>query len=216
MATETTSTTTVAPLTTIGLFLAHLLLVCVLVAGAVYGVDSIVSAHDARSEAKYSQLLDAQTTKTEADEKTLEATIAAITTQNANLVAENAKTDAALVAQQKIDASLTAQQAATKLGGTVVGTDVDLPLDTARGMIEQIDSIPPLKADLANETQIAANDQKEIDSQTNTIADLKAQFVDEQTSCSAQIKVVKAQARKSKIKWFFAGVVAGFTLGHIY
>lgn len=89
--------------------------------------------------------------------------------------------------------------------------------DTAVSTVVQLESIPQLKADLQGAQTIEDNQGKQIDGQgilvtsLNTqIEGLNKQVIDQNNACIAQVTLVKAQARKSKLRWFIIGYVAGF------
>jgi thiamine monophosphate kinase len=73
---------------------------------------------------------------------------------------------------------------------------------------------------LANETKIVGDDAALLvarDAQVATldtlVSGLNTKSVLDAKVCTDQIAVVKAEARKSKLKWFAAGFVSGLTLG---
>lgn len=186
-------------------------LVIGLILGSVFAVDSLIERHDAKTEAKYELLLKQADARTTADEQAYTATLTQLTAQNAALSASIVKANAALAIQLKADSTLTASAAAAKLGGTATPSgDVDLPLPAAQTVAAVVDEVPYLKEELLDETDIADNLQTELTAQTKVVVDLKAAVPVAQQACQAQIATVKATARKSKIKWFIAGVVAGF------
>lgn len=89
--------------------------------------------------------------------------------------------------------------------------------DTAVKTVTQLETIPELQSDLAGDQTIISNNQKQIGEQSNVVTTLQGQIVglniqiaDQTKFCSDQITAVKAQARKSKLKWFIGGFVAGF------
>jgi hypothetical protein len=89
--------------------------------------------------------------------------------------------------------------------------------DGAVATVQALEQIAPLKQELANETTEERNDQLLIGQQNKNILDLNAQVAgatkldaDHQVQCVDQIKLVKAQAAKSKRRWFIIGYIAGF------
>lgn len=87
----------------------------------------------------------------------------------------------------------------------------------ARTTVEQLETIPALKQDSSDKQAIINNKDTQITSLgnvTNTLQNqvvgLNAEIQDEKKSCQTQITSLKAQARKSKGKWFLAGVVVGY------
>lgn len=185
---------------------AHLVLLALTVAiafASVYGVESLVAKHDAANDAKWSSLLsDVKASNAQA--------IANLTAQNNALLQQISTRNKQLVVVQTQDKQLPAPQIAQKLGGTAPdATTVALPLDTARTITAELESIPVLQANVAAETTIATDDTKEI-------ADLQTQLQVSDKACQAQITDIKAKARKSKLKWFAAGFISGVTLGLIH
>jgi len=80
-----------------------------------------------------------------------------------------------------------------------------------------LETIPVLKSQLDNETTLKTNGDLLIGQQNKSIFDLTTQVgglqklgVDQQKQCTDEIAVVKAQAAKSKRRWFVIGYVAGF------
>jgi hypothetical protein len=193
--------------------LVAVVLVVGLCIGSVYGVNALIASHDAKNDAKWAAVIAANDAKSRADEATLESLVATVTAQNAALSQQILQRNAALSAVVAADKTLTSQQTATKLGGTAPDpTTVSLPLDTARNITTQLDMLPVVEANLATETQIAANDQKVIDSDAVVITDLKtslANYEPVDKPCQAQIKTIKANARKSKLRWFLFGFIVG-------
>ena len=104
---------------------------------------------------------------------------------------------------------------------TVTPTGVALPEAGAVATVQQLEQVPVLTQQLSDETQIAsdtagllaaANENRA--TLTDEISGLKLEAVDSAKVCTAQIAVIKAEARKSKRRWFVAGFVAGIaTLG---
>lgn len=201
--------------TSIKSHLVSIVFMGLLIFGGVYGTESLVAKHDAQNDAKWSAILSTAQAKSASDEAQFQVTLAQITAQNTQLAQAITQRDAALAAIVKADATLTAAQTAIKLGGTTIDPNsVTLPLDTARNLTAQVDSIPVLKANLVDETKIAQGLQTALDSQTTVVTDLKTQLVDSDKACKAQVADVKAKARKSKLKWFGIGFIAGLIGGH--
>ena len=99
---------------------------------------------------------------------------------------------------------------------TVTPTGVALPEAGAVATVQQLEQVPVLTQQLSDETQIAsdtagllaaANENRA--TLTDEISGLKLEAVDSAKVCTAQIAVIKAEARKSKRRWFVAGFVAG-------
>lgn len=217
-------------------FAHHLILLAVsaaMVVGAVYLVESLIAKHDVANASATAQILATQVAQTKAMQAQWEVDQAqraqiekALLSQNSQL-AKTIETDRAQVVKQRtIDATLTAQEAATRLAqqtaakpGEVVaqGDNVLVDLPITRSVVSNLDllvgtqsELVNTQAQLTNETAVANNSSENVAEQTKIITGLKATINDADKSCKAQIAVVKAQSRKSKIKWFFSGVVVGF------
>jgi hypothetical protein len=214
----------------------HLLLlavVAILVFGSVYGVESLVERHDitnATASEKVLALVTAQTNdlKAQMEQFQVAATArdAAYAATIAKLTTEVDARDAQLVQQEKKDATLTAQEAADRIalqtkaqaGEVTASADtVVLDLPVARDITSDLDKLDTLQQDLvatqtqlANEKSVAADLTTANANQVLVINNQEKELADEVISCNSQIAVVKAKARKSKLKWFMAGVVTGF------
>lgn len=216
----------------------HLVLVFVaaaLVGGGIYGVEALIAKHEAEKDSQWQQILAAQTAQTQLLQNKLNQDESNWSVQNAQnqqligtLAQTIAKRDAATKQQQQLDATLSTAQAADRLSqqtgaktGEVVATGdlVQLNLPVSRQVVQLLDTIPALQGDLADtksqlgaETAVATNLQANVTEQKTLIAAQQTQFTDSQNACKAQVADLKAQARKSKLKWFVAGLVAGFSL----
>ena len=218
----------------------HAILVIIVVflsLGAVYGIESIIAKHDAENAARWNNILHVQQAQTQAisdkltaDEKNWtqqNAQQEAVITQLTTLISQRDKNTAAQV--QK-DATLSAAEAAQKItqqtkaqpGEVSAQQDnVVLDLSVSRTVAAGLDQLPTVQADLSDtkkqltsETTIATNLQNNVNEQQSLIDSMKKQADAADKSCKADITLVKAQARKSKIKWFLIGVVTGIIGSH--
>lgn len=193
--------------------LVAIVTVAILIAGSVYGVNSLIEKHDEKNDAKWAAIIAQNDAKYKADETNLQQTLATALAQNATLSAQMSQRDLALAQVTKAIASAPASQIAKEIGGTSVdNTTVSLPIDTARAIDTQLAMLPVVEANLADETTKFDNDEKIIAADKLVISDLQTKLsvyepVDK--PCQAQIKTIKANARKSKLKWFAIGFVAG-------
>src|SRR5579885_1069017 len=165
---------------------AHVIQVIVTAAigfGAVYGVETLISSHEAKKDVQWSQVLAAQTAQTNtlmAKISQDEANWSQQNAQNQRIIAtlaqSIAKRDAATKQQQQVDSTLSAQAAAVRLTeqtkaepGEVVanGNMIQLDLPVARVVVQNLDMIPALQGDLADT-------QKQLDAQTETSTNLQA------------------------------------------
>jgi len=211
-----------------------LLIVCILVVFVwfSYGkIADVIAEHD-------NKVLQAQKLVTDADAKAavqLQAVVkqdaenlATITAQkdaaNAQLAQANAALSTALAARQKTDATLPLPELAARWqvlvpSATPVATTsgVAVSASGAVATVVALEQIQPLKDQLANETTAKANDDVMLTAANKSITDLNSQVAgvtkldtDHQAQCKDEKKVLVAQARKSKRRWFIAGYVAGF------
>lgn len=144
---------------------------------------------------------------------------------NASLASAIAQRNIITVKQQATDRTLAPADLAIRWAGllhapasdvqaTPSGITVTSPVATET--VVALDSIPGLEANLADEKTIAANGQTQItnlaglNSGLNKQIDgLNVELIDQSKACTADKNLLIAKARKSKLKWFGAGFVAG-------
>jgi|SRR6266576_76830 len=226
------NTTIKADLTYLKTHLTLLVAVVVLAGGVVYGSESLIASHDSQREAKDSKVLAlvmAQTadlkTRMVQDEQAAtvrDAQYAAIIAQLSGTIA---KQTAQLQKQKQVNATLTAVQTAEAIsqktqaqpGEVQAQADsVVLSLPVARTINSNLDELVTIKTQL-NETENQFALQKKLtddamldaENAKNVIVSQADQMVQAEKVCKDQIAVVKAQARKSKLKWFGVGYVLG-------
>jgi|SRR5271167_2345915 len=178
----------------------------------------------ADAQAKANQQLAQQVADDKAALQTLTDKLSA---QNQQLVNANTALATALSRQQKTDASLPvpdlvnrwAQLApGTNFTGAIgSGNNVTVTPSNALATVQQLEKVPVLTTELANETTEKNNDDQLLTANAKSIFDLNNQVAgatkldtDHQAQCVEQIKVVKDEARKSKRRWFIIGYVSGF------
>src|SRR5271163_1319762 len=161
------------------------------------------------------------------DKAALQALTDKLSAQNQQLVNANTALATALSRQQKTDASLPvpdlvnrwAQLApGTNFTGAIgSGNNVTVTPSNALATVQQLEKVPVLTTELANETTEKNNDDQLLTANAKSIFDLNNQVAgatkldtDHQAQCVEQIKVVKDEARKSKRRWFIIGYVSGF------
>lgn len=135
--------------------------------------------------------------------------------------------DTLLSAQQKKDVAMPPSQLATRWQ-EFVGEDGIVPVasgynvsnDVAIATVQNLEQVPVLKADLADEQSKTAALQKDVTSANDLIGQgklvvngLQLQLTDQSKACTAQINAVKAQARKGKLKAFGIGYGLGVLTG---
>ncbi len=212
-------------------------LIVVFALGLTYTIESKVAD---RSEQKYEQLqaisnlkdqqntqfqqqiaqqvtqLQAQTNQLQAD-KVQQATI--ITNLTQQLTAQKAK-DVTLP-----PAALADRISTLAPGGTVTVDPRGYLLDQAAGVavVQTLESVPVLQQQLTADNKAIKDDDGTIANDATVLAAEKQSHTSDVGAVQAkldasnqEITAVKEQARKSKFKWFLAGVVTGFTLGRIH
>jgi hypothetical protein len=232
---------------------AHERLIIVIIAATVlwfgYGKYADIRANEAdkalqeqklvvAAQAQANQQLAAQVQKDEAqaaaDKVALQALTDKVTAQNQQLVQANIALANTLAKQQKTDAALPVPDLVNRWAQLAPGTDfkgaigagnnVTVTPSNALATVQQLEKVPVLAAELANETaqkqnddQIIVNQNKSIFDLGTTIGDLHKQvdgkdklIADNTKQCTDEKNVIKAQFRKSKRRWFYAGVVVGF------
>jgi hypothetical protein len=198
--------------------LLMLALVGVLVIGSVYGIESLIAKHDAAKDAQWKSVVAADQQRLATDEANWQQQFQVLSAQNTQLLGAISQRGAALAVQQKKDATLSANEAAQRLSEqtkaapgevTAQGNNLLVDLPISRQIVIGLDQLPVLQANLTdtktqltNETTIAQNAQSDVVAQKKVNAD-------QVEACKAQVADVKAQARKSKLKWFGIGYVAG-------
>lgn len=229
------------------------LILCLAAAIFVYdkGLD-LVERHDQRVANAATAMLQVQqakdsavaTANQQAAVQTQQATVqyqqlaAQLLKTNTALVVAQAARDNALTVQQSADKVLPPQALAIRLQSQLnltpkdVTTNADLtafeltPV-AIQEAVTQLDRIPQLQSNLADEQTIVVNNSRQLQTLTalnsnltalnmglNTqIAGLNTQIKDQIAADAADLKLVKAQARKSKLKWFIAGFVGGLIAG---
>ena len=214
------------------------MLALVLAVGS-FGMSKYFDVSAARADAKYvaaqQQVTDAKANSAALALATAQmqgqytALVQTLSIQNAQLAASIATRQTAQVAQQTVDAHLPVTELVTRLqtlgnapvgSVSVVGGGIDLTLLGAVSVTQTLEQVPVLVQNLAEETKIAGNYQTEVAKSDSLTADLKSQvtgldtqLTDQTKACTAQVAAVKADARKSKVKWFKIGFVTGFLSG---
>lgn len=198
--------------------------------------DKLTANHDAsvlkqtlvvaQAQADKNAALAVQATEQAAQYKALSDKIQA---QDAALIQANATLATALTAQQHKDATLPPTELVQRLntlvpsaGATVTPNGVTpsgvvLPEAGAVATVQALESVPVLSTQLENERTQLGNTQSLLTASTQQVTTLESQvsglnlsLKDNQAVCNQQITVIKAEARRSKRRWFYVGVVVGF------
>jgi len=219
-----------------GYLKAHEKLVLFAIAGIVLWVgigriDTLIQHHDSAALAQAENIAEVQ--KATDDALARQATAQAqqyqvlaekVNAQNAQLVAANTQLAGALTRQQHTDAGLPPTELANRwltlvpeAKPTVTTGGIMVPESGAVATVVQLESVPVLSTQLENERTQLGNTQALLTAstgQTTTlnqeISGLHLELQDETKVCTAQVALVKAEARRSKRKWFLAGLIAGF------
>jgi len=169
------------------------------------------------------------------EEAAREAEAQKLQAQNQALVNANTALAAALSKQQKQDATLAPTELAARWqqlvpaappASVTVAADGNMQTTPAAAVatVQQLEQVPALTQQLANEKTQEANDQTMLASANAAIGNLNLSLTDRdkridglnltitgnQKQCEDEKKVIKDQARKSKRRWFIIGYVAGF------
>ncbi len=146
-----------------------------------------------------------------------------VTADNKKLTAEMLQLSQTLAARQKQDAALPLPELASRWefligtsGISSTGNGLQASPDASRATVQNLESLPVIKQQLADETVLAGDKDKQItslggvvDGLNTEVAGLNSQLVDSSKACKAEIAV----ARKSRWKWFKFGFVTGFVGG---
>jgi hypothetical protein len=211
----------------------HLILLAaagLLVFGAVRFTDGILEKHAAAEDQKWQGILASQQTATQTLLKQTadhEAEWQKENQQQTSLIAHLSssiqKRDEQTSQTIKQDATLDTKSAAEKLSSQInfpvsanVDNSVSIGLDGVRVVVQKLDSIPALQADLSDSTKeidaqktIITNLTSDVAEQKASVGSVQAQLAAQITADKKELAEAKAVARKSKARWFFAGVVTG-------
>ena len=214
---------------------AHERLILALVAAgvlwfAIGKIDTLIQHHDDANLKQAQTIAAVQSQKDAAIAAQVAEDSAAFTALQAKMQAQataleqaNVALATALTRQQKTDATLPPTDLVARwnalvpqAAASVNNGQVTLPNTGAVATVQQLELVPAQHQELVNEQTLVANGNalavsqaKQVTDLTNEITGLKLQSVDDAKVCQAQIAVVKADARKSKRRWFVAGFVAG-------
>lgn len=206
----------------------------ILVLISVYGIESILArrAHDSFEQAQAILLqMQKQNEQTQAASK---AEIDALNQQNsvlqqqfATLSAAIASRDAQLFKDRQEVKSLPPSALATKWGAAAnepapsiaTNGDFDVPLPLAQKSYDALLQVPvltkdntDLKSEAANQTQLAANNERKFEDEQKAHTSDNATCKQTIATKDAEIKDVKAQARKRNIIVAIIGIALGYGL----
>lgn len=211
-----------------------LVAVAVLTVGSIYGIESLL-ARRANDQFQQAQAILAQMQKqNEQVQAASKAEIEALTQQNVVLTQQFqaamsaiATRDAQLLKDRQEIKTLPPSQLATKWGAAaneaapVIATngDFDVPLPLAQKSVDALIQVPvlskdntELKSSLAAQTQIASNNQTKFDDEKKAHDSDTKTCVQTIATKDAEIKKVKADARKHNIIISVISLALGFGL----
>lgn len=198
-------------------------------------VENAIAAHDNANLKTVQATLAAQV---DANQKTAalvaqqaadyKALASKLEAQDTALAQANVALTQALTKRQSTDAVLPMPELVSRWSQLVPGSDfssatvtptgdVSVSPTNAHATVNELEKVPVLTAQLENEktaetnlnTLLAASNGQVV-TLNGAVDGLKLQITDDDKVCKAQIAVVKAQARKSKRRWFVAGFITGF------
>ncbi len=127
-----------------------------------------------------------------------------------------------LVKQQAQTSALPPDQLVTLWQGLIPGINKGSIVPTTNGYavdpgpaidtVNQLEEVPVLKANLADETNLAATTQSALTSCSGLVDKQKTEIAEDKKTCDAQTASLKADARKSKRNWFIGGLVTAATI----
>lgn len=210
------------------------LIIIVLVLGlALYIVQKGYDYADKVATHKYQQAqttLQTQTTKTDTalDEakQTLasyEQALAISESQNAKLADIISKRNTTLTQQQTVDSNLPPDALVARWQSLinnqgVQSTNFKIAVNDSAALdtVQQLEKVPVLTQNLEDEQKSNDNLQTSLNNSNtlinqgkSVISNLQLELKDQQNECNTELSKVKADARKSKLKWFGAGYIAG-------
>lgn len=214
-----------------------LIVVVVLAGGLVYGVESLISKHDVQQEARDQQLLTVLTSQTTdlknrmvVDEQAATARDLQYAAIIANLSGTIAKQSNQLKQQIQQNATLTAAETARAIADklkaqpgevTAQGDNVAMDLPISRQVNSSLDTLATTTLQLSEvqkqlqaQTGLTTDAVLELENAKKVITAQDTQAVTAAKVCMDEISVIKAQARKSKFRWFIGGFVAGLASAH--
>lgn len=208
-------------------------------------VGDMIAAHDNAQLQQQRLVNDAQIAKNQAmleqqqkddilrakDEADRQAEAAKLQQQNSALVQANTALAAALTKQQRADSQMALPELAQRwaqlvpnAGLSVSPTGLGITPEGAHATVNELEKVPVLTTELANEqtketnlqTMLTSSNEsigllnKSITDRDGRIEGLNTLIVGNKNQCELEKKVIKDEARKSKRHWFYGGFVAGF------
>jgi hypothetical protein len=198
---------------------------------AIGKIDTLLANHDHANLQQAQVVAQVQQEKNEAIAKQMAQHDAEIEALNAKLEARDAQLTqiqaqlvTALTKQQAVDKTMTPTELIQRwntlvpeAGAAVTPNGVTLPSEGARATVIELEKAPILQQQLDAKDEQLSNAQTLLKAEGQQVSDrdvlivgLQAKSVDDAKVCETRIAVVKADARRSKRKWFIVGFVAGW------
>jgi len=199
--------------------------------GSVYGIQSMIASHDAKTEAHYDQQLAASTAQAQATEERRIADEKAHAIIDAQLLAQLSADQVAMKQRDNLMAQLVAKIQTMTVPQVVAdlqpklraGTATELPdgvkldLPAARDVDAQMTegtnakaNLATTQADLAKETVIASNAATDLATAKQAITDEQGKNAAQVKACNAEKDTIRSDAAKSKTKWALITGILGF------
>jgi hypothetical protein len=204
--------------------------------GLTYTVESRVADQAEQKYEKAQAIADLKDQQNTQFQQQIQATIQQLQMQNTQLQAISAQQATTINSlQQQLkdqkgkDVTLPPSGLAARIetlapGGniTVVNDGYHLDQAEAVSIVQALEEPPVLKQELAaddiiikNDTAVITNDAKVLDAEKQSHGSDVSALQAKLDAANLEIKDVKAQARKGKIKWFGIGYIAGFASSEI-
>ena len=201
-----------------------------------FDLSAAIESHKAQEA---TAILQAQTSKTNNDLdtakqllSTYQAALVQSATENSKLADAIANRNLNLTTQQNNDKILPPSKLANRWemltgsdNGDIIATSDGFSVSSIAAIttVQRLEQVPVLEQNVSDEQDKEKNLQNSISKANDlisqgkiTVNGLQLQLQDQTKACDAQIGLVKAEARKSKMKWFFAGLVTGFVGGKFW
>jgi hypothetical protein len=209
------------------------ILAFVLIYLAIGQIEAIIAKHDKANLTAQQAVLQSQVEKNNAlaiqvQQQTAlyQALADKVSQQNTALEQANIALVSALTKQQKTDSTMTPSELTQRwrdlvpmASPSLTANGVTLDDASAVATVQQLELIPvqqqeitSLQTELKGDHDVISAANAEISTQKLRIDGLNLQIIDETKVCSAQVATVKAEAAKSKRRWFIAGFTAGFVV----
>lgn len=183
------------------------------------GIENIILKHDSKAATQSAVVVNQDAVSNKALTDQLAQMKASVDSQTSQINASIATSKAALLAQQKKDALSTPSEINARWQGLLPlrpGSIIQLTPDTtfitndaANQTVQALEQIPVLQSNITYLTQEINAQGNEISKQSDLIAGLNKQIVDETEKDKVDSSLAKAQGRKSFLRGLKIGFIAG-------